>query len=106
MKIRVVLLTFVVWLTACGGQPSDAATQTLNSLQKVDDHLYVMTYVGDYGFKEFLQIGLAANDRSLLPATSEWAGLPVRCVLARFPNPKLTTAADLAVIRALAGSAP
>jgi 2-C-methyl-D-erythritol 4-phosphate cytidylyltransferase len=39
-------------------------------------------------------------------AILEWAGLPVRCVLARYPNPKLTTAADLKVIRALAGSAP
>jgi 2-C-methyl-D-erythritol 4-phosphate cytidylyltransferase len=39
-------------------------------------------------------------------ALLEWAGLPVRCILARYPNPKLTTAADLKVIRALAGSAP
>ena len=31
----------------------------------------------------------------------EGAGLPVRCVLAKHPNPKLTTEADLALIRSL-----
>jgi predicted choloylglycine hydrolase len=47
--------------------------RTLNSLQKVDDYpLYVMTYHGDYGFKDFLQTGRRAE---LVPsaARQEWA---------------------------------
>jgi 2-C-methyl-D-erythritol 4-phosphate cytidylyltransferase len=31
----------------------------------------------------------------------EWAGFPVRCVVAKFPNPKLTTEADLGLMRSL-----
>jgi len=34
----------------------------------------------------------------------ESAGIPVRSVLARHPNPKVTTEADLQVVRALMGS--
>jgi len=31
----------------------------------------------------------------------EWAGFPVRCVVAKHPNPKLTTEADLVLMRSL-----
>jgi 2-C-methyl-D-erythritol 4-phosphate cytidylyltransferase len=39
-------------------------------------------------------------------ALLESVGIPVRAVLARHPNPKVTTAADLRIIRAMVGSAP
>jgi 2-C-methyl-D-erythritol 4-phosphate cytidylyltransferase len=37
-------------------------------------------------------------------ALLESAGIPVRSVLARHPNPKVTTAADLRLVRAMVGS--
>jgi predicted choloylglycine hydrolase len=47
--------------------------RTLNSLQKVDDYpLYVMTYYGDYGFKDFLQTGRRA-ELAQSAARQEWA---------------------------------
>lgn len=39
-------------------------------------------------------------------ALLESAGIPVRSALARHPNPKVTTAADLQVVRAMVESAP
>ncbi|MDY7039715.1 MAG: C45 family peptidase [Chloroflexota bacterium] len=39
--------------------------RTLISLRKVDDYpLYVMDYYGDYGFEEFLRVGLETDSRS------------------------------------------
>jgi hypothetical protein len=39
--------------------------RTLASLRKVDDYpLYVMTFYGDYGFKDFLQEGIQTGNRS------------------------------------------
>ena len=35
--------------------------RTLSSLQKVDEHLYIMTYQGDYGFDKFLETGIQAS---------------------------------------------
>jgi 2-C-methyl-D-erythritol 4-phosphate cytidylyltransferase len=46
------------------------------------------------------------EDYSDEAAILEAAGFEIRCVAARHPNPKLTTPADLAVMRALAGVAP
>ena len=49
--------------------------RTLASLQKVDDYpLFVMTYYGDYGFKDFLQEGVQTNARSKTNSreTGEW----------------------------------
>ena len=42
------------------------------------------------------------SDMEWLVSLLETLGMPVRCVQARSPNPKLTTDHDLAVIRALA----
>lgn len=40
--------------------------KTLSSLKKVDDYpLYTMTYAGDYGFDEFLEVG-ASSDAELI----------------------------------------
>ncbi len=39
-------------------------------------------------------------------ALLEAAGLPVRAVLARYPNPKVTTEADLQIVRAMVERAP
>ncbi|MEW6077161.1 MAG: C45 family peptidase [Thermodesulfobacteriota bacterium] len=43
--------------------------KTANSIQKVDDHFYVMTYHGDYGFDDFLNVG-ASNDAELVEFVS------------------------------------
>jgi 2-C-methyl-D-erythritol 4-phosphate cytidylyltransferase len=37
-------------------------------------------------------------------ALLESAGIPVRTILARYPNPKITTEADLQIVRAMVGS--
>jgi hypothetical protein len=49
--------------------------RTLASLQKVDDYpFFVMTYYGDYGFKDFLQEGVQTNAYSQTNSreTGEW----------------------------------
>ena len=38
--------------------------RTLSSLQKVDEHLYVMTYQGDYGFDQFMKTGLQVSPKA------------------------------------------
>ena len=49
--------------------------RTLSSLQKVDEHLYIITYHGDYGFDQFLKTGIQAspNAASRLINNSDWA---------------------------------
>jgi len=38
--------------------------RTLSSLQKVDEHLYVMTYQGDYGFDRLMKTGIEASPKA------------------------------------------
>lgn len=49
--------------------------RTLSSLQKVDDHLYVMVYHGDYGFDQFMKTGNLdeSNAASHSPENADWA---------------------------------
>lgn len=49
--------------------------RTLSSLQKVDDHLYVMVYKGDYGFEQFIKSGIqdSSDAISRSPENVDWA---------------------------------
>lgn len=53
--------------------------QTVNSIETVDDYgFYTMTYAGDYGFDDFLQVG-ASNDKELIDFVTKrlLKGLPI-----------------------------
>ena len=61
MGIAVVLLAIVIGVTALFWNE----LRTLFSLEKIDDYgAYQMTYYGDYGFDEFLEVG-ASSDKDI-----------------------------------------
>ncbi len=64
----IVVLILIIGFTACSKTSTssvDNETQTLETLRKVDDApRYVMGYIGDYGFQDFLQTGIQANQQS------------------------------------------
>ena len=75
--IGVLILT--IGLAACSktsNSPNNDANQTLETLRKVDDApLYVMEYIGDYGFEDFLRTGVQTSQQSRTPTAEDdgWA---------------------------------
>jgi hypothetical protein len=68
MRKKWVIITGLVLLILVGLVVlflSRSHLRTLATLHKVDDYpLYVMTYYGDYGFKDFLQVGIRLGGHS------------------------------------------
>ena len=66
-----VLAGFILVLDALQNNP----IRTLSSLQKGDDHLYVMIVKGDYGFDKFMKTGTQdrSNATSRPPEDVDWA---------------------------------
>lgn len=57
-RIAIIIGCFVIVAVFAGIALFFNELRSLSSLKKVDDHpLYTMTYVGDYGFDEFLKVG-------------------------------------------------
>ena len=74
-----ILLGLVIVLTLGLGLVFRNELKAINSIEKVDDYgFYTMTYSGDYGFDDFLQVG-ASNDQELVNFVGKklLKGLPI-----------------------------
>lgn len=66
LKITLLVLLVVIAIVLAGGWTMfGTQIQAANTVNKLDDDFYTMTYTGEYGFADFLEQGGAASDEEL-----------------------------------------